>query len=100
MLPHNLKSVQLLLLCPLLLLLVELQSNLSYSAQIGRAGVSMGIGALLYVGSAFNNKVLVALSAIGAQQAAATKNTAAAIEQLLDYVATYPNDGILFRKAI
>ena len=38
------------------------------------------------------------LSAIGAQQAAETEDTAAAIEQLLDYVATYPNDGILFRK--
>ena len=38
-------------------------------------------------------------SAIGAQQAAATEETAEAIEQLLDYVATYPNDGILFRKS-
>ena len=56
------------------------------------------VGALLYVGRAFNNTLLVALSAIGAQQAAATENTAAEIEQLLDYVATYPNDGILFRK--
>ena len=49
------------------------------------------MGVLLYVGRAVNNKLLVALSAIGSQQAAA-------IEQLLDYVATYPNDGILFRK--
>ena len=39
------------------------------------------------------------LSAISTQQAAATEDTAAAIEQLLDYVATYPNDGILFRKS-
>ena len=57
------------------------------------------MGALLYVGRAVNNKLLVALSAIGAQQAAATEDTAVAIEQLLDYVATYPNDGILFRKS-
>ena len=56
------------------------------------------VGALLYVGRAVNNKILVALSTIGAQQSAATKDTAAAIQQLLDYVATYPNDGILFRK--
>ena len=56
-------------------------------------------GALLYVGRAVNNKLLVALSAIGAQQAAATEDIAEAIEQLLDYVATYPNDGILFRKS-
>ena len=56
------------------------------------------VGALIYMGRAVNNKVLVALSAIGAQQAASTEDTEAAIEQLLDYVATYPNDGILFRK--
>ena len=57
------------------------------------------VGTLLYVGRAVNNKLLLALSAIGAQQAAATEDTAEAIEQLLDYVATYPNDGILFRKS-
>ena len=44
-------------------------------------------------------KLLVSLIAIGAQQAAATEDTAAAIEQLLDCVATYSNDGILFRKS-
>ena len=57
------------------------------------------VGALLYVVRAVNNKLPVALSEIGAQQAAATEETAAAIEQILDYVATYPNDGILFRKS-
>ena len=56
------------------------------------------VGALLYVGRAVNNKLLVALSAIVSQQEAAKEDTAAAIEQLLDYVATYPNDVILFRK--
>ena len=53
---------------------------------------------LLYVERAFNNKLLLALSTIGAQQAAAIEETTAAIEQLLDYVDTYPDDGILFRK--
>ena len=57
------------------------------------------VGALLYVGIAVNKKLLVALSAIGAQQAAATEETEKAIKQLLDYVATYPDDGILFRKS-
>ena len=57
------------------------------------------VGALLYVGRSVNNKLLVALSAIGDQQSAATEDTAAAIDKLLDYVATYPNDGILFRKS-
>ena len=56
------------------------------------------VGALLYVGRAVNKKLLVALSAIGAQQVAATEETADVIEQLLDYVATYSDDGILFRK--
>ena len=41
----------------------------------------------------------MALSAIGAQKAAATEDTAAAIEKLLDYVATYPNDVILLIKS-
>ena len=57
------------------------------------------MGALLYVLRAVNNKLLVALSAIGSQQAAATEETAAEIGQLPDYVATYPGDGILFRKS-
>ena len=57
------------------------------------------MGDLLYVGRAVKNKLLVELSAIGAQQAVETEDTAAAIEKLLDYVATYPNDGILFRKS-
>ena len=54
------------------------------------------MGALLYVERAVNNKLLVALSAIGAQQAAATEDTAEAIEQLIYYVATYPNIMSLF----
>ena len=58
------------------------------------------VGALLYVGRAFNNKLLVALSAIWSQQAAATEDTAASIEQLLYYVATYPNYGYSSEKAI
>ena len=38
------------------------------------------------------------MSAIGTQQAAVSKETSDAIEQLLDCVATYPDDGILFRN--
>ena len=44
-------------------------------------------------------KLIVALSSISAQQSASTEETADAIEQILDYVATYPDDGILFRKS-
>ena len=57
------------------------------------------MGALLYIGRAVNNKLMVSLSAIGAQQASATEETKDAMEQLLEYVATYPDDGILFRKS-
>ena len=57
------------------------------------------VGVLLYLGRAFNNTLLVSLSAIGAQHEAATKETADEIGKLLDYVATYPDDGILFRKS-
>ena len=55
------------------------------------------VGALLYAGRSVNKKLLVVLSAMGAQQAAATDETTVALEQLLDDVATYPNGGILFR---
>ena len=57
------------------------------------------MGALLYAKRAVNKKILVALSTIGDQQAAATEETKAAIEKLLDYVATSPDDDILFRKS-
>ena len=58
------------------------------------------VGDLLYVGRAVNNKLLVALIAIDYQQAKSTKEAAASIEQLFDYVATYPNDGLLFEQEI
>ena len=57
------------------------------------------VGALIYARIEVNNKLLVSLSAIGAQEAVATKETAVTIEQLMDYVATYPYDGILFRNS-
>ena len=61
--------------------------------------VQVIVGDLIYVVREVNNKILVALSAIGSQQAASTKETSDAIEQLLDYVATYSDDGIIFRKS-
>ena len=59
----------------------------------------MSSAAEAYCGRAVNEKVLVALSDIGTQQAVATVNTNEAIHQLLDYVATYPNDGITYRAS-
>ena len=57
------------------------------------------IVALLYVEITVNNKILVELSAIGSHKSAETVEPEDAIEQLLDYIATYPDDGILFRKS-
>lgn len=57
------------------------------------------VGSLLYYARAVDNKLLVALSAIGSQQAKATQNTLKAVNQLLDYVATYPNDGIVYKAS-
>ena len=52
------------------------------------------VGSLLYNGQEVDNKLLVALSAIGSQQAKATKNTKLNAYQFPDYyAATYPSDG-------
>ena len=57
------------------------------------------VGSLLYYARAVDNKLLATLSTISTQQAKATKNTEKAVSQLLDYVATYPNDGITYRAS-
>eukprot|EP00804_Cyclotella_cryptica_P003594 CCRYP_002189-RA/>CCRYP_002189-RA protein AED:0.44 eAED:0.44 QI:0/-1/0/1/-1/1/1/0/141 len=57
------------------------------------------VSSLLYYARAVDNKLLVALSTISSQQTAATQNTASAVHQLLDYVPTYPNDGITYRTS-
>eukprot|EP00804_Cyclotella_cryptica_P024876 CCRYP_011785-RA/>CCRYP_011785-RA protein AED:0.40 eAED:0.40 QI:0/0/0/1/1/1/2/0/342 len=57
------------------------------------------VGSILYYARAVDNKLLVALSTISSQQTAATQNTAAAVHQLLDYVATYPKDGITYHAS-
>ena len=57
------------------------------------------VGYLLYYARAVDNKLLVALNAIGMQQSVATEETEKSISQLLDYVATYPNDGTIYRSS-
>ena len=57
------------------------------------------VGALLYYYQAFHNRLLVGLSAIGAQQASATEKTAADIDQILDHAATYTNDCITYQAS-
>ena len=56
------------------------------TAKLNDAGIKRVqriVGALLYYVRAVDNKLLVALSAIGSQQAAATELTNVAVEQLL-----------------
>jgi hypothetical protein len=55
------------------------------------------IGSLLYYAQAVDNKLLVALNAISAQQAKATVHKEQLVETLLNYVATHPNYGIVYR---
>ncbi len=57
------------------------------------------IGSLLYYTRAVDNKLLVALNAIAARQSKATIHTEQLVHTLLDYVATYPNDGIVYRAS-
>ena len=57
------------------------------------------VGALFYYACTVDNKLLVGLNTIGSQQASATQRTNEAINQILDYCATYPADGILYRSS-
>ena len=64
--------------------------------EAGIRRVQMIVGELLWIGIAMKKKLLVALIAIGSQQSTATEETNKSIHQLLDYCATYPNDGTLY----
>jgi hypothetical protein len=57
------------------------------------------VGLLLYYAQAVDNKLLVALSTITARQSCATVATEQAVHLLLDYVATYPSDGIVYQSS-
>ena len=46
-----------------------------------------------------DNKLFLALSAIASRQAQATIATEKAVHLLLDYVSTYPSDGIVYRAS-
>jgi hypothetical protein len=57
------------------------------------------VWSLFYFARAVDNKLLVALSAITARQAKATNATEQVVDILLNYIATYPNDGIVYRAS-
>ena len=54
------------------------------------------IGSLLYYGRAIDATILPALNQLGQQQATPTLQTKKALNQLLDYVYTYPNGKVRF----
>ena len=66
---------------------------------VGIKCIQVIIRSLLYYARAIDNKLLMTLSSLGAQQAAATVNTCTVIDQLLDYVATYPSDGTTYQAS-
>ena len=57
------------------------------------------VGATLFYGRAVDNKLLVAINTISSQQAHATEDTNKAVTTLLDYLVTYPNDGMIYRAS-
>ena len=57
------------------------------------------VGADLFYERAVDNKILVAINTIGILQASATEATNDAVHQLLDYLDTYPDDGILYQAS-
>jgi hypothetical protein len=58
------------------------------------------VGSLLIYPRAVDNKLLVALSAIATRQAKATVAAEQAVDLLLDYVATYPNNGMVYQASV
>ena len=53
----------------------------------------------LFYGRAVNNKLLVAINTISSQQAHATEDINKVVATLLDYLATSPDNGILYRAS-
>ena len=82
--------------------LTQLTHDEPYSPPLSEKGVKriQGIiGALLYYARSVDNKLLATLSTLSSQQATATEATAEAVNQLLDYLATYPDDGTTYRAS-
>jgi hypothetical protein len=57
------------------------------------------IRSLMYYAQAVDNKLLVALNAISTGQAKATIHMEQIVDTLLNYIATYPNNGIVYRAS-
>ena len=81
---------------------MQLTHKEDVSPKLDKAGilrVQYIVGASLFYGRAVDNKILVAINTIGAQHASATEATKNAVHQIIDYLATYPDDGTLYRAS-
>ena len=58
------------------------------------------LGALIFYEQAVDNKVLADLNNIDTQQSEAAENTNEFIDHLIDYLATYTKDVIVYRASI
>ena len=61
--------------------------------------IQKNVGSLLYYTCTVNSKLLVALSVISVWQEQATVYTKTCVKILLDYVAMYPNDRIVYEAS-
>ena len=61
--------------------------------------VQQVIGGCLYYGRAVDETIIMALSAIASEQAAATENTERKVLKLLNYLATHPEAKIIFHAS-
>ena len=80
----------------------QLMAEEDTSPKLTDAGITRVQGIvsmILYYARSVYNILLVGLSAIGVQQALTTEQNTAAIDQLLDQVATYPNNGINYQAS-
>ena len=79
--------------------LVEEEDTSPKLNNVGIKRVQVIVGVLLFYACAVLNGLLVGLSTIGSQQRPATEQNTAAIYQVLDHIATYPNYGINYQAS-
>ena len=81
---------------------MQLTHKEDVSPKLDKAGilrVQSIVGAALFYGRAVDKKIMVSINTIGTQQASATEATNHAVHQLLNYLATYPDDVILYQAS-
>ena len=63
----------------------------------GKRRIQQNVGSFLYYAQAVGPTILMALSAIAAQQSAPTKETLDCVNQILDYMWTHPDAKIRYK---